>query len=324
MATDTPTKTRAPEVPTGDDAPRSNQPEQPRETRSNEQEGSLGAANGAPAPDDSGLEAVEGYRLLTESAAEAGTLAAALSFPDIGEASYGPLPAELTRQVLETVHGPDDRVQITNTAAFPWRMHCSLRIKSRDGAFYSGTGWFVGPHTLMTAGHVVYIRNSGVPGRDGWVQSIEVMPGRNGASLPYGSVTSTSFRSVVGWTQNGDPNYDYGAIILPSDLGNTTGWFGFGAYDDATLLASTGNIAGYPADKPAGTQWYAARRIDSVGPRKVYYDIDTFGGQSGSCVYRIVNGQRYAMAVHAYGGATTNSGTRIVSGVYQNILNWKA
>ena len=26
-----------------------------------------------------------------------------------------------------------------------------------------GTGWFIGPHTLMTAGHVVFIKNSGVP-----------------------------------------------------------------------------------------------------------------------------------------------------------------
>jgi V8-like Glu-specific endopeptidase len=150
------------------------------------------------------------------------------------------------------------------------------------------------------------------------------MPGRNGTTLPFGSVTSTNFRTVAGWANSGDQNYDYGAIILPTDLGLQTGWFGFGAYDDATLTSSVGNISGYPGDKPTGTQWYAARRIASVGPRKVYYDIDTFGGQSGSCVYRIVNGGRYAMAVHAYGGATTNSGTRITTPVYQNMVNWKA
>lgn len=45
-------------------------------------------------------------------------------------------------------------------------------------------------------------------------------------------MTSTSFRSVTGWSNSGDPNYDYGAIILPTDLGNTTGWFGFGVYPD--------------------------------------------------------------------------------------------
>jgi len=176
----------------------------------------------------------------------------------------------------------------------------------------------------MTAGHVVYIKNSGVAGRDGWVRSIDVMPGRNGSSLPYGTVRSSNFRSVLGWTNDGDQNFDYGAIIIPTNLGNTTGWFGFGVYSDADLLNTVGNISGYPGDKPAGTQWYAARRIDSVNSRKVYYDIDTAGGQSGSAVYRIINGDRYGIAIHAYGGATTNSGTRIVSPVYNNMVAWKA
>ncbi len=238
---------------------------------------------------------------------------------DIGEASFGPPPPQ-----AETVHGPDDRVQITNTSAYPWRVHASLLITAADNSSWIGTGWFIGPHTLITAGHVVHIKNSGVPGRDGWVKRIQVMPGRNGASLPYGSVTSTNFRSVKGWTNNGDQNFDYGAIILPTDLGNTVGWLGFGVYSDADLVASVGNITGYPGDKPSGTQWYDARKIASVNSRKVYYDIDTAGGQSGSAVYRIINGARYGIAIHAYGGATTNSGTRINTEVYNNLVSWKA
>jgi V8-like Glu-specific endopeptidase len=237
---------------------------------------------------------------------------------DIGEASFGPVIS------IATVHGVEDRVQITNTSVYPWRVHASLLITAADNSMWIGTGWFIGPHTLMTAGHVVYIKNSGVPGRDGWVKSIKVMPGRNGSSMPYGSVTSTSFRSVAGWMNSGDQNYDYGAIIIPTQLGNTTGWLGFGVYSDATLLASVGNISGYPGDKPSGTQWYDARQIASVNSRKVYYDIDTAGGQSGSAVYRIVSGARYAFGIHAYGGATTNSGTRIVQPVYDNMVTWRA
>jgi V8-like Glu-specific endopeptidase len=150
------------------------------------------------------------------------------------------------------------------------------------------------------------------------------MPGRNGTTLPFGSVTTSNLRTVQGWATNGDEEHDYGAILLGTDLGATTGWLGFGVYDDATLTSLVGNISGYPGDQPSGTQWYAARRIASVAARKVYYDIDTFGGQSGSAVYRIVDGNRYAFAVHAYGGATTNSGTRIVTPVYNNMVAWKA
>jgi V8-like Glu-specific endopeptidase len=238
--------------------------------------------------------------------------------PDIATASFGPLPP-----TAETVHGPDDRVQIQATSAYPWRVHASLLITARNGAQYIGTGWFIGPRTLVTAGHCVFVRSSD-PNLHGWVRSIQVMPARNGATLPFGAVTSTSLRSVTGWTVNGDQNYDYGAIILPTNLGSTTGWFGFGVYGDADLLQTTGNIAGYPGDKPSGTLWYDARRIASTTALKVYYDIDTAGGQSGSAVYRIVNGGRYAFAVHAYGGPTTNSGTRITTPVFNNLLAWKA
>ena len=85
------------------------------------------------------------------------------------------------------------------------------------------------------------------------------------------------------------------------------GWFGFGVYSDSDLVAATANISGYPGDKPTGTQWYDARKIASVNSRKVYYDIDTAGGQSGAAVYRMIIGARIGIAIHAYGGATTNS-----------------
>ena len=279
------------------------------------EEPSKGENPGTAEVNEDGTETVIGHKKsmegeLIHSAPDTSTLR------DIGEASFG--------STQKTVHGTDNRVQITNTAIYPWRAHCSLLITAADNSMWIGTGWFIGPHTVMTAGHVVCIKNSGVAGRDGWVKNILVMPGRNGSSLPYGSVTSTSFRSVTGWTQDGSQYYDYGAIILPTNLGNTTGWFGFGVYSDSDLVASVGNIAGYPGDKPTGTLWYDYHKIASVNTRKVYYDIDTYGGQSGSSVYRITNSGRYGIAIHAYGGATTNSGTRIVTPVYNNMVTWKA
>src|SRR3989442_1266757 len=62
-------------------------------------------------------------------------------FGDIGEASFGVAP--------ETVHGTDDRIQITNTAVYPWRAHASLLITAADNSQWIGTAWFIGPHTLM-------------------------------------------------------------------------------------------------------------------------------------------------------------------------------
>src|SRR5688500_5869439 len=54
---------------------------------------------------------------------------------DIGEASFGPPSPR-----AETVHGVDDRARITNTAAYPWRVHASLSITAADGSMWIGTG----------------------------------------------------------------------------------------------------------------------------------------------------------------------------------------
>lgn len=236
---------------------------------------------------------------------------------DIGVASFGAPPQ------LEAVIGTDERVKITATRQYPWRLNASLLITAADNSQWIGTGWFISPRTLVTAGHCVYIKHSGVPGRDGWVKKIQVMPGRNGTELPFGGITATEFWSVKGWGDNGQENYDYGAIILPAPFPDELGFYGFGVFEDQQLLASTANIAGYPGDKPKGTQWYDFRQVASVNPDKVFYAADTAGGQSGACVYVVVDGQRTGIAIHTYGGNTANSGTRISSQVFANLEAWK-
>ena len=238
----------------------------------------------------------------------------------IGEASYGPpLP------VPETVHGPDDRVRVLETAEYPWRVHSSLRITAGDGSGWIGTAWFISPTTLITAGHCVFIHSPNLPNRHGWVRSIEVIPGRNGDTMPFESIVASKFFSVTGWTENHDAEYDYGAIVLPQ--GQTfdgVGWIGYAAFNDADLETAHLNISGYPGDKPDGTQWYDHRVTHSLSERKVFYDIDTAGGQSGSAAYRIIDGDRYAVGIHAYGGNFVNSATRINPRRFRNLAAWEA
>ena len=92
----------------------------------------------------------------------------------------------------------------------------------------------------------------------------------------------TIFRSVTQWTNDGNPNYDYAAIILPTNLGAKTGWYGFSNLSDSELLASEANVSGYPFDKDGGhTQWSDHHKVANVDPQKVFYETDTMGGQSG-------------------------------------------
>ena len=218
----------------------------------------------------------------------------------------------------ESVCGRDDRVRISPATRIPWRLICQLIIARRDGRTSRCTGWFIGPRTVMTAGHCVYSHGAG-----GWVRQIEVIPGMDASSRPYGSQIGTSFRSVQGWTNNRDPNYDYGAIILPNnDLGNRVGWFGFAALSDSSLNNLLINNSGYPGDKAFGTQWFNSGRITRVTSRRLYYMVDTAGGQSGSPTWRLRDGKRHAVGVHAYGGCP-NKSTRITRPVFDNMRNWK-
>lgn len=219
----------------------------------------------------------------------------------------------------ETICGTDDRTRISPATSIPWRWITKLFITFPDGAQFVGTGWFIGGRTVMTAGHCVYSRANG-----GWAQSIEVVPGMDGNSRPFGSQVGTSFRSVQGWIQDSKPEFDYGAIILPDcSLGHQVGWFGFASLSDASLNNLLVNTSGYPGDKPYGTQWFNAGRITNVTERKIYYMVDTIGGQSGSPVWRYLDGQRHVVGIHAYGGCP-NSATRINSAVYNNMMAWRS
>jgi glutamyl endopeptidase len=224
--------------------------------------------------------------------------------------------------ILEVVIGTDDRTEVTSNRDYPWRCIASLLITATDGTQWIGTAWFVGPRILMTAGHCVYMTDHG-----GWAQQIEVIPGRRGDDRPYNSCVSSDLRSVNGWINDNDRNYDYGAIMLPADcrLGDTVGWFGYQVRNDDDLRSLTVNLSGYPGDKPVGTQWFHKNTLTGVDNLVVTYEIDTAGGQSGAPVWvKLQDGGRYGVGVHTNGDITGNSATRITQEVFDNITAWKA
>jgi len=273
------------------------------------------------------LEKVAGYDYSvvdTEESTQQDTEKEALNayYGSYGDADLAELMRTETGQkmVQEVVIGKDDRKKINGTTRYPWRAICSLKIKAKDGTNWIGTGFLIGPRTVITAGHVVYMHKHG-----GWAKSIEVIPGRNGSRKPFNSCTSSHLHSVKGWTKSKKRSNDYGAIILPKNckLGNRVGYFGYANYNFFSLLGLKVNLSGYPGDKPRGTQWWHCRRIKLVTPRTLIYNIDSAGGQSGSPVWKYKNGKRYVVGIHTNGSSLGNSATRITSPVFRNLKNWK-
>jgi glutamyl endopeptidase len=233
---------------------------------------------------------------------------------NVAQASFGS-PAQ-----QEIIIGGDDRQPIADPTDTPWRRICALRITSKSGLTYVGTGWFIGPNALATAGHCVYLHDDG-----GWPASIRVVPALNGTLESFGHDVGTTFRSTSGWVNDRDTGADYGVIQLDgSALGDRVGWFSFGAYLDPDLETSDANIAGYPYDRDLATrQYFHARRITALSPTRLFYDIDTYGGQSGSPIWLNLGDERIAVGVHTTGSKTSNSGTRITADVFANLKNWK-
>lgn len=231
----------------------------------------------------------------------------------------------------ETVIGVDERVRISDTDKLPWRMIAALSLKPKPPftSSFIGTGWFIGPKTLLTAGHCVFSKSD----FGGWIGSIEVSPGRNGAKFPYGTVTSTRFSATKVWQGGPDPDYDIGCIHLDQPLGDAVGYFKIASLSDKDLEGALLNISGYPGDRGGGEQQlFHANRVLRTSARRVFYDIDTYGGQSGSPVWHQATpgAEPVAVGIHAYGvggtpgswGITANSGPRLIPEMVDMIKEW--
>jgi V8-like Glu-specific endopeptidase len=227
------------------------------------------------------------------------------------------------------VFGSDNRQLYTPTNVFPNRAVCKLFVKyplTPKKTVYTGTGSMIGSRHVLTAGHVLYNGSQG-----GWAHTIRVVPGMDGNAWWFGSELLTwpniRRRSVTGWTEDGDIDYDYGLITL--NTGFAVGSFGLLYASDDTLEDTTAYLIGYPDDKgsPSGRQQFGVPSgggITDCDSTLVYYAIDASKGQSGAGVYRFWKGKRAIIAVH--GGQyddDENRGARITKKRYNMIRGWQ-
>jgi len=194
--------------------------------------------------------------------------------------------------VIATVCGDDDR-QSVDTLDIPYRLICELKITDGFGLEASATGFFISPQCVITAGHSVYDLGRG------WAKEIEIYPGVKGRSYPFGKATSRRFRSVSGWANDENENYDYGAILLKDDslYHQVKGFF---AYNQINTIDWIQN-SGYPEDRPLQQLKTEGRLLDE-DTFKFYYNLDTNTGSSGSPIFVNVANTYAAVGIHTQGG----------------------
>ena len=238
-----------------------------------------------------------------------------------------PTEEERRSGIPELVFLPENRLLVRDTRVYPFSAVCGLLIIDRNQKAFYGTGFLAGPRLVITAGHNVYYHG------DGFMEKIYVYPGLNGdrnRSI-FPAAEARQFYSVEAWVVDENRDFDFGAIMLPTPLGNHAGWFSISRFTAQTLNSLTVSISGYPhtgpvAGQPGATQWRDSSRIDAESNRLRHW-ADTSIGQSGSPVFAYFPdkpSKYHVVGIHNWGYDAQNVATRINEAVFAQIAAWRA
>jgi V8-like Glu-specific endopeptidase len=257
------------------------------------------------------------------------------------ETRPGRAPAR-ARLALESLEGriTPSLTPISSSAGYPFTSIAKLVITFPDNQVYGGSGALIDSFHVLTAGHNTYSYQDG-----GWAKSIQVIPEMNGSYQPFGSAYMTyerTYSSFINYNvshphQTSTGINDIALLTLNRNVGNQTGWMGFG-YDNNNAHFAAGrifNTAGYPAAGGYnGQQMYLSSGqiagLSSDGKAIDYYQsqITTYGGQSGSPLWEYIpsTGSRVIYGVHVAGSGTSTSlnfATRITQSIFNDLQTWR-
>ncbi|MFT3989428.1 trypsin-like serine peptidase [Aestuariivirga sp.] len=149
-------------------------------------------------------------------------------------------------------------VQIKNTRVSPY---------ASIGMIMTGcTGSVVMKRYVLTAPWCVYDTKA-----KKFLDNLDFVPALNGNDAPLGTIKWKNVWIPQAFQKSGDLNYAFALIELDQDIGDQTGWFGFGPVDGSENVKQL-TLTSYPfADVPKNTLWEAKCNIDSNEANAYFY-----------------------------------------------------